>query len=209
MRMKNIDNFISRYQQVVERLSHLRLKGSDFSVLKVIGRGAFGEVQLVRHTRTNNVYAMKLLNKDDMIKRSDSAFFWEERDIMAHANSEWIVRLHYAFQVGIFYDIDINFDFHYYMVVLDEITINNLMNFGIYYRIKFLNEFICRDVKPDNMLISRSGHIKLADFGTCVKMNRNGVIKCSTAVGTPDYISPEVLKNQGQEAEFGTEVDWW
>ena len=44
------------------------------------------------------VYAMKLLSKYEMIKRSDSAFFWEERDIMAHANSEWIVQLHFAFQ---------------------------------------------------------------------------------------------------------------
>lgn len=44
------------------------------------------------------VYAMKLLSKFEMIKRSDSAFFWEERDIMAHANSEWIVQLHFAFQ---------------------------------------------------------------------------------------------------------------
>ena len=44
------------------------------------------------------MYAMKLLSKFEMIKRSDSAFFWEERDIMAHANSEWIVELHYAFQ---------------------------------------------------------------------------------------------------------------
>lgn len=41
---------------------------------------------------------MKLLSKIEMIKRSDSAFFWEERDIMAHANSEWIVQLHFAFQ---------------------------------------------------------------------------------------------------------------
>ena len=46
----------------------------------------------------NRAYAMKLLSKFEMIKRSDSAFFWEERDIMAHANSEWIVELHYAFQ---------------------------------------------------------------------------------------------------------------
>lgn len=54
-------------QKVVERLSHVRLKGSDFRMLKVIGRGAFGEVQLVRHSKNNNVYAMKLLNKDDMV----------------------------------------------------------------------------------------------------------------------------------------------
>ena len=47
---------------------------------------------------SNRVFAMKLLSKFEMIRRSDSAFFWEERDIMAHANSEWIVELHYAFQ---------------------------------------------------------------------------------------------------------------
>lgn len=47
---------------------------------------------------TKHVFAMKLLSKFEMIKRSDSAFFWEERDIMAHSNSEWIVQLHYAFQ---------------------------------------------------------------------------------------------------------------
>jgi len=76
----------------------LRMRPEDFNLIKVIGRGAYGEVQLVRHKSTSKVYAMKLLSKFEMIKRSDSAFFWEERDIMAHANSEWIVQLHFAFQ---------------------------------------------------------------------------------------------------------------
>jgi len=105
--------------KVADEISHLRVKQEDFSVIKVIGRGAFGQVQLVRHKSTRKVYAMKLLSKFEMvnysffalkkqmidcfvcplqIKRSDSAFFWEERDIMAHANSEWIVQLHFAFQ---------------------------------------------------------------------------------------------------------------
>ncbi|CAI4222489.1 unnamed protein product [Auanema sp. JU1783] len=213
---RNIDNFISRYQSVVEQLSQLRLKGTDFRLLKVIGRGAFGEVQLVRHVSTHNVYAMKLLNKDDMIKRSDSAFFWEERDIMAHANSEWIVRLHYAFQ-----------DTKYLYMVMEYMPGGDLVNLMTTYDVsekwtRFYTAelvealsalhdmgYIHRDVKPDNMLISKSGHIKLADFGTCVRMNKNGVVKCSTAVGTPDYISPEVLQKQGEEAEYGVEVDWW
>uniref|UniRef100_A0A915KIY8 non-specific serine/threonine protein kinase n=1 Tax=Romanomermis culicivorax TaxID=13658 RepID=A0A915KIY8_ROMCU len=59
------------------------------------------------------------------------------------------------------------------------------------------------------MLISASGHIKLADFGTCVRMSEDGTVKCSIAVGTPDYISPEVLKSQGSEATYGKECDWW
>lgn len=77
---------------------NLRMKPDDFNVIKLIGRGAFGEVQLVRHVSSKRVYAMKRLSKVRMIKRPDSAFFWEERFIMAHANSDWIVKLHYAFQ---------------------------------------------------------------------------------------------------------------
>lgn len=50
-----------------------------------------------------------------------------------------------------------------------------------------------RDIKPDNVLIDKDGHIRLADFGSCLKMNSRGKVMCTTAVGTPDYISPEIL----------------
>lgn len=84
--------------ELAKEIIKLRMKPDDFDVIKLIGRGAFGEVQLVRHVSSKRVYAMKRLSKVRMIKRPDSAFFWEERFIMAHANSDWIVKLHYAFQ---------------------------------------------------------------------------------------------------------------
>uniref|UniRef100_A0A8C3XX90 non-specific serine/threonine protein kinase n=1 Tax=Chelydra serpentina TaxID=8475 RepID=A0A8C3XX90_CHESE len=211
---KNIDNFLNRY--TTNKIRDLRMKAEDYEVVKVIGRGAFGEVQLVRHKSSRKVYAMKLLSKFEMIKRSDSAFFWEERDIMAFANSPWVVQLFYAFQ-----------DDRYLYMVMEYMPGGDLVNLMSNYDVpekwaRFYTAevvlaldaihsmgFIHRDVKPDNMLLDKAGHLKLADFGTCMKMNKVGMVRCDTAVGTPDYISPEVLKSQGGDGYYGRECDWW
>ncbi|XP_050529060.1 rho-associated protein kinase 1 isoform X3 [Daktulosphaira vitifoliae] len=220
-RMKNVEAYIHRYDKFASDICQLRMKPDDFNLIKVIGRGAFGEVQLVRHKSNKKVYAMKLLSKFEMIKRSDSAFFWEERDIMAHANSEWIVQLHFAFQ-----------DHKYLYMVMDYMPGGDLVNLMSNYDVpekwaKFYCAevvlaldaihsmgFVHRDVKPDNMLLDKFGHLKLADFGTCMRMGVDGMVRSDTAVGTPDYISPEVLESQGgtgtgEHGVYGRECDWW
>ncbi|KAK3090086.1 hypothetical protein FSP39_009049 [Pinctada imbricata] len=215
-RNKSVEQFLNKYAKPVEFVNSCRMKHDDFDVVKVIGRGAFGEVQLVRHKSTKKVYAMKLLSKTEMIKRSDSAFYWEEREIMANANSEWIVQLHYAFQ-----------DNKFLYMVMDYMPGGDLVNLMSNYDVpekwaKFycaevvlaLNAihdmgFVHRDVKPDNMLLDSKGHLKLADFGTCMRMDRTGMVRSDTAVGTPDYISPEVLQSQGRPNHYGRECDWW
>lgn len=213
---KNIEAFLSRYEKAVSQLRELHVKLDDFERVKLIGRGAYGEVQLVRHKASQKVYAMKQLNKFEMIKRSDSAFFWEERHIMAFSNSPWIVQLCCAFQD----------DRHLYMVMEfmaggDLVTLT--MNYDIpekwarFYTAEVVLAldaihsmgFVHRDVKPDNMLLDQNGHLKLADFGTCMKMDSTGMVHCETAVGTPDYISPEVLQSQGGDGFYGRECDWW
>ncbi|XP_029451765.1 rho-associated protein kinase 2 isoform X3 [Rhinatrema bivittatum] len=213
---KNIDNFLNRYEKIVGKVRELQMKAEDYDVVKVIGRGAFGEVQLVRHKVSQKVYAMKLLSKFEMIKRSDSAFFWEERDIMAFANSPWVIQLFCAFQ-----------DERYLYMVMEYMPGGDLVNLMSNYDMpekwaKFYTAevvlaldaihsmgLIHRDVKPDNMLLDKYGHLKLADFGTCMKMDETGMVRCDTAVGTPDYISPEVLKSQGGDGYYGRECDWW
>ncbi|XP_062857963.1 rho-associated protein kinase 1-like isoform X2 [Trichomycterus rosablanca] len=213
---KNIDAFLSRYEKVVNRLRELQVRLDDFERIKLIGRGAYGAVQLVRHKVSKKAYAMKKLSKFEMIKRSDSAFFWEERDIMAFSNSPWIVQLCCAFQD----------ERHLYLVMefmaggdLVTLTMNYDMpeEWARFYTAEVVLAldaihsmgFIHRDIKPDNMLLDRSGHLKLADFGTCMKMDKSGMVRCETAVGTPDYISPEVLMSQGGTGYYGRECDWW
>ncbi|XP_029903090.1 rho-associated protein kinase 2-like isoform X1 [Myripristis murdjan] len=213
---KNIDAFLNRYEKAVGQLRDLQMKLQDFDKVKLIGRGAYGEVQLVRHKASQKVYAMKQLSKFEMIKRSDSAFFWEERDIMAFSNSPWVVQLCCAFQD----------DHSLYMVMefmpggdLVTLTMNYDMpeKWARFYTAEVVLAldaihsmgFIHRDVKPDNMLLDQHGHLKLADFGTCMKMDSSGMVHCDTAVGTPDYISPEVLKSQGGDGYYGRECDWW
>uniref|UniRef100_A0A6G1SNS5 Rho-associated protein kinase let-502 n=1 Tax=Aceria tosichella TaxID=561515 RepID=A0A6G1SNS5_9ACAR len=219
-RLKNIDLFLQRYEKLSTFIINNRLKPADFDVIKTIGRGAFGKVDLVRHKNSKQVYAMKLLSKSEMIKRSESAFYWEERFIMAHAATDWIVKLHFAFQ-----------DERYLYMVMDYMPggdlVNLMSNFDVpekwakFYCAEIVLAvdsihkmgFVHRDVKPDNMLLDRNGHVRLADFGTCMRMDPKNLVWCETAVGTPDYISPEVLESQSsgtnQRKPYTNLCDWW
>lgn len=86
-REKTVTDFIELVRPIVQQIKQLRLVRDDFEVLKVIGRGAFGEVCVVRMTTTNKIYAMKILNKWEMLKvtvwfyfcltiTDDSVFFY-------------------------------------------------------------------------------------------------------------------------------------
>lgn len=219
-RLKNIDLFLQRYEKLSSFIISNRLKPSDFNVIKTIGRGAFGKVDLVRHKTSGQVYAMKLLSKSEMIKRSESAFYWEERFIMAHAVTDWIVKLHFAFQ-----------DDKYLYMVMDYMPggdlVNLMSNFDVpekwakFYCAEIVLAvdsihrmgFVHRDVKPDNMLLDKHGHVRLADFGTCMRMDSKNLVWSETAVGTPDYISPEVLESQSSgnssRKPYSNLCDWW
>ncbi|KAJ7283628.1 kinase-like domain-containing protein [Mycena rebaudengoi] len=155
------------------RLRRTKLGLDNFRTVKVIGKGAFGEVRLVQKTDTGKIYAMKTLKKEEMLNKDQLAHVRAERDVLAESASDWIVQLFYSFQ-----------DPSYLYLIMEFLPGGDLMTMLIKYdtfsedvtrfymaecvlAIDAVHQmgFIHRDIKPDNILIDKNGHVKLSDFG--------------------------------------------
>ncbi|CAH2098662.1 unnamed protein product [Euphydryas editha] len=246
-REKAIADFIQYVKPVAVALKRLRLSRDDFELVKVIGRGAFGEVCVVRAsfmqgadsganstssavsaTTADRVYAMKILNKWEMLKRADTACFQEERDVLVFGDRRWITNLHYAFQDE--HNLYLVMDYYcggdlltllskfedrlpedmarFYIAEM-VLAVHSVHELRYVHRVHELR-YVHRDIKPDNVLLDASGHIRLADFGSCLRLGEDGKVQSNVAVGTPDYISPEILRAmEDGQGRYGPECDWW
>eukprot|EP00064_Thunnus_orientalis_P022445 superscaffoldBa00007553_g22641 len=168
---------------------------------------------------TERVYAMKILNKWEMLKRAETACFREERDVLVKGDSQWITTLHYAFQDDNFLylvmDYYVGGDLLTLLSKFEDRLPEDMSKFYVAEMVLAIHSihqqnYIHRDIKPDNVLLDVNGHIRLADFGSCLRMMEDGTVQSSVAVGTPDYISPEILQAmEDGMGRYGPECDWW
>ena len=208
------DNIDNDNTEETEQALNIKVSYNDFQPLKLLGRGSFGEVLLVRLKATNKVYAMKILDKKVLKMKKQQNHTKTERDLMVKINSPFIVNIKTAFQdeanlylVSEFMQGgDMFFHMHDGQIVIfnNEKTRFYIMELVLALESLHKNNMVYRDLKPENILLDSKGHVKLTDFGLS-KILEDEKDKAFTLCGTPQYLAPEVLLRQG----YDKAVDWW
>ena len=192
----------------------IKLTYSDFEPLKLLGRGSFGEVLLVRLKANKRIYAMKILNKSILKTKKQQDHTKTERDLMVKIKNPFIVNIKTAFQdesrLYIVSEFMQGGDMFFHMHDGQRVIFNNERT--KFYAIEIVlaleelhaNNMVYRDLKPENILLDAKGHVKLIDFGLS-KIFDTENDKAFTICGTPQYLAPEILEKKG----YNKAVDWW
>ncbi|CAI0558837.1 unnamed protein product [Linum tenue] len=171
----NLIKYLEKKETEFMRILRHKMGADDFEPLTMIGKGAFGEVRICKEKSTGHVYAMKKLKKSEMLRRGQVEHVKAERNLLAEVDSNCIVKLYCSFQ-----------DEEYLYLIMEYLPGGDMMT--LLMRKDTLTEdearfyvgetvlaiesihkhnYVHRDIKPDNLLLDKHGHMKLSDFGLC------------------------------------------
>ena len=193
------------------RKKKMRIKVKDYEKLKTVGLGSYGRVRLCKNKKTGNIFVMKILKKNDIIKQKQVDHVYSEFNILTMLKHPFIVQLFgYNFEDPKY----IYFIMEYiqggelftllrtkgtFPVPQTKFYIAHIITIFEYLHSK---NIVYRDLKPENILINKNGYLKLTDFGFAKQLENE---KTYTLCGTPEYLAPEIILNKGH----GKAVDWW
>ncbi|VBB86874.1 Putative cAMP-dependent protein kinase [Podospora comata] len=182
---------------------------NDFDFRRTLGTGSFGRVHLVQSRHNQRFYAVKVLKKQQVVKMKQIEHTNDERKMLAEVKHPFLITLWGTFQ-----------DSKNLYMVMDFVEGGELFSLlrksgrfpnpvakfyaaEVTLALEYLHarNIIYRDLKPENLLLDRHGHIKITDFGFAKRVPD----KTWTLCGTPDYLAPEVVSNKG----YNKSVDWW
>ena len=170
-----------------------------FKVLSLLGVGGFGTVFKVRHILTDKIYAMKVMNKNYVIKKKYLHYVVSEFEIMKSlAGFPFILDLHYCFQTANYLYLIIDYCPNGDFTKLESVNNPKLFFAEVILAFEYIHNknIIYRDLKPENILLDETGHIKLCDFNLAkAGMTKNK--RADSFCGSPLYFSPEMVLNLG------------
>ncbi|XP_055736598.1 RAC-beta serine/threonine-protein kinase [Salvelinus fontinalis] len=198
--------------EVAMSKSRNKVTMSDFDYLKLLGKGTFGKVILVKEKATGMYYAMKILRKEVIIAKDEVAHTVTESRVLQNTRHPFLTTLKYAFQTHdrlCFVMEYANGGELFFHLSRDRVFTEDRARFygaEIVSALEYLHsqDVVYRDLKLENLMLDKDGHIKITDFGLCKEGITDGATM-KTFCGTPEYLAPEVLEDN----DYGRAVDWW
>jgi len=189
----------------------------DFKILKVLGKGAYGKVFQVRKVNgpgSAQIYAMKAMDKSRICgSRTDVRHTKAERNVLVSVEHPFIVKLKFAFETSkrlyLVQEFCCGGELFRRMEV-ERLMVENVAKFylqEIILALEYLHslDIVYRDLKTENVMLDREGHVKLIDFGLS-KTDMKDDTLTHTFCGTVEYMAPEVIL---KEPGYGKPADWW
>lgn len=213
--LKDIDykNFVARGKTEFFNLWDLKWIEDkmldDFIIKKQLGSGAFGIVYLSEYKNKGTFYAQKVIEKSEIIRSNELNYIKNEMNIMKSINFPFTIYLEHFFKDNRYIYFIIPFisggELHQHLRKSNKFDEEEARFFGaqVVMAIEYLHalHIVYRDLKPENLLIDRTGYLKLSDFGFSKILKTRTYTLC----GTPEFLAPEIILSKG----YGMSVDWW
>ncbi|XP_075159503.1 protein kinase, cAMP-dependent, catalytic subunit 3 [Haematobia irritans] len=205
----NSHEYYADYRSVATSKGVRKYSLDDYQIIKTVGTGTFGRVCLCRDRISGKYCAMKLLAMSDVIRLKQVEHVKNERNILREIKHPFVISLEWSTKD----DCCLYMIFEY---VCGGELFTYLRNAGRFNRatsnfyaaeivlaLEYLHslQIVYRDLKPENLLINRDGHLKITDFGFAKKLRDRTWTLC----GTPEYLAPEIIQSKGHNKA----VDWW